>query len=32
MGDPAAVRADPRVRATYLGDGLLFNAATRVPA
>ncbi len=29
-GPPATVRVDPRVRATYLGEGLLYNAAAAV--
>ncbi len=31
-GPPATVRVDPRVRATYLGEGLLYNAADAVVA
>ena len=30
QGPPALVRVDPRVRATYLGEGLLYKAADAV--
>ena len=30
-GSPAAVRADPQVRATYLGEGLVYAGAEAVP-